>query len=427
VSKKILPVLAIVLSIILGVRVFVEYGKTKQSAIPKTESTPELSAGDILSSERVSTGNFEGPEVQFAQVSFYDKDLNSTQQPHLFFSPNSINYDPDDQDYGLPNIIGNIGPVSLYEPKEDKELSDFLFKTQGSREPKPYKEYQKRIVPTDNGKPAKILKMQLWLTEFSVDFSIRPERKPSGPRPGGLDEEWTNNRYGNLHFFLRIIPNNAPWYFKTPEMKNEKAEMAVAAVYCNSLTVVREPEQMRISPNIHKGMALPLYPRIERGGQTAASTEAKQKIVASGDQLFNERATALESSATGREDSIWNKEYYIELFFNNIGSWREGFLGTRKYDDQVVYGFLMPIFVIGSWDVIPPKEVIPDYAPHPAYFKEFKLSNLLPSFGLKAFGKILSAAALIFILFMALTIVFPTTLTIVKSIAQGLRRLFGKK
>ncbi|MDX2444232.1 MAG: hypothetical protein QNK30_10580 [Bacteroidales bacterium] len=74
----------------------------------------------------------------------------------------------------------------------------------------------------------------------------------------------------------------------------------------------------------------------------------------------------------------------------------------------------MPVFVLGSWDIVPPSEIIPEWDPPEPYFKEFRINNLLPKWGMGPFGRILSIFGLIVILGILLPIIFPAFSSVLK-------------
>jgi len=274
--------------------------------------------------------------------------------------------------------------------------------------------------------------MQLWLTEFKVTVDIIPERKsPLYPptseemnrvkypgywygstqefiKLGDLKQEGRNNRYNNIMLILKIIPDNSPWYYRTKYERNVKPAMGVGAIYCESLDVTREEEENRISPNIQKGSVIFLHPSYDAQKDSVETMQISENLESAAQRIFDQQEEKIDTS------SFWNKPYYIRIFFNNIGSWKN-WSGTRKYDDQVTFSFLMPIFVIGSWDVIPPKEIIPEWDPPEPYTKDF-FQNILPSFGLKTFGKILSGLGWAFVLIILIPLIFPSVLNIIAKI-----------
>lgn len=445
--KKYLPVIAIVLLIFLGYGIIRDYLadenrkpnpqyeeyidnftlKLRGNSIENLKKSWSLSR-DIQYKGGGTTGNFEGPQVHIAFLKFFkdyfDREDGNRMQ---FFDGNTLNFDPDHPYYGLPNVIAKVSPVRLFDA-EKMNLKSLLQSVSGTNSPKPYKTYRKRIIPADTGFVIREFEMQLWLTEFNVTVDILPERKaPPIPLssvekdtttfPGKwygssrkfvklseLREEWKNNRYGDLSLILKIIPDNSPWYYKTDKGVNTVPAIGIGAVYCSGLKIINETDERRVSPNIQKGSALYLHPDYmpEETSVQKDTVHPGLESLASGFLNAQERAVN-----TGTNDLFWNKPYYIRLYFNNIGSWREGFLGNRKFDDQVTFTFLMPVFVLGSWDIIPPSEIIPEWDPPKPYFRKFRLKNLLPGWGLGSFGKIISLIGLIAIAVILLPVLFP--------------------
>ena len=279
--------------------------------------------------------------------------------------------------------------------------------------------------------------MQLWLTEFEVTVGIVPERNDPPIPPtreererttypgywygssqkqvklGDLKEEWKNNRYGNVTLVLKIIPNNAPWYVKTALEQNERPDIAIGAVYCSDLVMSREQDEQRISPNIQKGSVIFLHPESGAGTPEEESVKFPDDLNSAAQKVFDETV----AGPSGSGASIWNKPFYINIFFNNIGSWKEGwFLNWRKFDDQVTFHFLMPVFVVGSWDVIVPSEIIPKWEPPKPYYDEFTIGSLFPSWGLGFLGKLFSGGVMIVVLIVLLALLFPSVLALVNAV-----------
>jgi len=350
----------------------------------------------------------------------------------LFFDGNTLNFDPDHSHFGLPNVLVKASPVNLFSPEKNGLQS--LFQLKRGQDPKPYKTYKKNIIPTDSNILIRELEMQLWLTEFKLTIDILPDRKPpvialtekekestkypgywyssnkSYIKLGDLREEWKNNRYGNLSVILKITPDNAPWYFKNEQGVNVSPAIGIGAVYCSQLSIINETDERRVSPNIQKGSVVYLHPEYSPEKENLTESEIPGNIEDIADEILGSQANVEVENA----QSFWDQPYYIRLFFNNIGSWREGFLGNRKFDDQVTFTFLMPVFVLGSWDIVPPSEIIPEWDPPEPYFKEFRIKNLLPKWGMGTFGRILSIFGLIVILGILLPIIFPAFSSVLK-------------
>ena len=451
--KKSLILVPVVLIIILGIGIFADYNSPGNSIknpaydeylnnyTQQLKSSARESLKKTISNSKSihfkgdgTTGNFEGPQVHIAYLKFQNDHFDNDESSQmLFFDGNTLNFDPDHSHFGLPNVLVKASPVNLFNP-EKRNLQSLFRISPGGQDPKPYRTYKKNIVPADSNVLIRELEMQLWLTEFKVTVDILPDRKPpvisltdkeknTTKYPGywygsnqdfvslrDLREEWKNNRYGNLSVILKIIPDNAPWYFNNDQGMNVVPAIGIGAVYCSQLNIVNETDERRVSPNIQKGSVVYLHPEYSPGNEILTETEMPGNIELIADEIFSSQG----NSQADEDQSFWNKPYYIRLFFNNIGSWRKGFLGNRRYDDQVTFTFLMPIFVLGSWDIIPPSEIIPEWDPPEPYFKEFSLKNLLPKWGMGTIGRILSLFGLLAIIFILLPVLFPVLSSVLK-------------
>ena len=450
--KKSIIFIPLIILIILGIGIFADFNSSENSIrnpaydeyIDNYSHQLKISTRNKLKkslSETKSihfngngtTGNFEGPQVHIAYLKFQNEHFsNDDGKEMLFFDGNTLNFDPDHSHFGLPNVLVKASPVNLFSP-EKKGLQS-LFQLKGGQDPKPYRTYKKNIIPADSNILIRELEMQLWLTEFKVTIDILPDRKPpvialtekekestkypgywyssnqSFIKLGDLREEWKNNRYGNLSVILKIIPDNAPWYFKNDQGVNVSPAIGIGAVYCSQLSIINEIDERRVSPNIQKGSVVYLHPEYSPEKENLTESEIPGNIEDIADEILGSQANIEVENA----QSFWDQPYYIRLFFNNIGSWREGFLGNRKFDDQVTFTFLMPVFVLGSWDIVPPSEIIPEWDPPEPYFKEFRIKNLLPKWGMGPFGRILSIFGLIVILGILLPIIFPAFSSVLK-------------
>ena len=264
--------------------------------------------------------------------------------------------------------------------------------------------------------------MQLWLTEFDVNVDIRPDRdipvtisdleKETTKYPGfwygsnqnylllkDLDKEHRDFRYGDLSFILEVIPDNSPIYVKTATGQTSKPDFAIGAIYCKGAKIGNEPNVQRISTNIHAGQPVFLNHDFDFEKMNENTYNISPNLESAANQVLEHK--------TKNSDFIWNKPYYIKLFFNNLGTWCSGLFNQNQFHDQVSYSFLMPIFVVGSWDVIVPQEILPEWNPPEPYIKKFTLKSLLPFWGNGFFGKIGSVVLVLLVLFFLFTTFFP--------------------
>jgi hypothetical protein len=403
-----------------------EYKKTIDKEILEIiDRNEEYSAYDLnYNSGRRggTTGNFEGPQVHLKAIKFHNEYLNKADERLIHFDGVYAHFDPDHQCFGLPDVEISVQDVRMYDHRS--AVAKFLnFDTKS--EPQPYKVYRKRIQSDSLGLTTRYLVMQLWLTEFQININIRPdqgcskgiskEEKNSLEYPGywygsdlpkkklsDLSKENSgsgDNRYGNLHFILEVIPDNSPIYYKSGNERTQKADFAIAAIYCNEAVIGNEPDVQRISTNIHSGKVIFLKQNLEDNSTQIDSLGFTESIEGNADKIMNYKAS--------NSDFIWNKPYYIDISFNNLGTWRSGLFKQNQFHDQVGFKFLMPLFVVGTWDVIAPQEILPEWAPPEPFVKKFSLRNILP-FGDMGFGgKLVSIVLLIGLLLVGFTILFP--------------------
>lgn len=385
---------------------------------PKMQYQASNSTGTI--------GNFEGPQVHLKGIKFHNEYLTQEDERLKHIDAISAHFDPDHTYYGLPDVKISVQDVRLYQP-EKGVLSEFL--SFGSDdEPKPFKIYKKKIIGNSDTAKVRFLEMQLWLTEFNVSIDIRPDRdipisisdeEKNMEYPGfwygssqasiklkDLGKEHKDFRYGNLSFILEVIPDNSPIYVKTKDGFTTKADFAIASVYCKEAIIGNEPDVQRISTNIHSGQPVFLNNSFD-------FEEMNQNTQAFSENVEANAAKLLEIKSVD-SDFIWNKPYYLKLFFNNLGSWRSGLFNQNQFHDQVNYSFLMPVFVVGSWDVIVPQEILPEWNPPKAYVRKITFKNFIPFWNAGILGRFASFLLMGLILFLAFPVFFKGLWTIWK-------------
>lgn len=396
----------------------IEYNKTGLNS--GLEYRPAASKG--------TTGNFEGPQVLLKGIKFHEEFLTREDRRLKHIDGVSAHFDPDHPYYGLPDVKISVQDVRLHEPQQGK-ISEFL-SFGADQTPKPYKVYKKSLISDSLGMTNTHFEMQLWLTEFKVTIDIRPDRdipvsisnseKENTTYPGywygsrekrrklkDLKKEHRDQRYGNLSFILEVIPDHSPIYINTGDTSTAKADFAIGAIYCTEASIGNEQNVQRISTNVHSGQPLFLNHEFDfdRMNENIGSLSENMEINA--DNIL--RAKMNDS------EFIWNKPYYIKLFFNNLGSWRNGVFNQNQYHDQVSYRFLMPVFVVGSWDVIAPQEILPEWDPPEPYIRKISVKNFLPFWKMGFLGKLASIAIIAGIGIMAFTMIFPGVVTLIKA------------
>ena len=398
--------------------------------VENNENFQEFNFAFQAGNSKGTVGNFEGPQVHLKAIKFHDEILDTEDGRLLHIDAVSAHFDPDHPFYGLPDVKISIQDVRLFKQSKSNISKFFNF---GNDEPKPYKVYRKRIKTDSLGIKSKILVMQLWLTEFKVSIDIRPnkksivniteEEKNKTTYPGfwygstlpriklkDLKKEYKDNRYGDISFILKVIPNNSPVYYQSKNSKTTKADFAIAAIYCNEAKIGNEPKIQRISTNIHTGQPVFLNNQFDYDQMNNNNYGFSDNVKDNAQKILDIKAN--------NSNYIWNKPYYLKLYFNNLGTWRNGIFSQNEYHDQVIYKFVMPIFVVGSWDIIAPQEILPDWLPPEPYIRKITLKNFLPFWNLGFIGKTASIIFVISLIFIGSHLIFPSIITSIKRITH---------
>lgn len=405
-----------------------EYRRKVDEALLKTQKQNTTALSYVPSRRAGTASNFEGPQVLLKAIKFHNEVLDKEDERLKHFDGLSAIFDPDHSHYGLPDVKISIKDVRLYQP-DDERFSNFLnFKDT----PKPYRTYRKTLVSDSTQKP-KVLEMQLWLTEFDVTVDVRPDLDTRNSKrkedttityPGfwyglhkkrvnleDLQAEYKDQRYGNLAFILEVIPDGAPIYVDTGKEKPAKADFAVGAIYCTKALIGNEEKVQRINTNIHSGQPVYMNHEVDFDKMNENPGIYAETITGNIDKVMN---------ATRHDDVfIWNKPYYLKLHFTNLGTWRSGLVNQNKFHDQVTYSFLMPVFVVGRWEVIAPQELLPKWAPPAPYIRKLTLNNLLPFWAKGLFGKMVAIALVVLLIFTLMQFVAPR-------LGSKLKRVFFK-
>ncbi|MEM9686513.1 MAG: hypothetical protein AAF934_06280 [Bacteroidota bacterium] len=412
-------------------RYIADYRELAHDRVRQTITSNEVQADSGLeyrsATSQGTTSNFEGPQVLLKGIKFHEEFLTKEDRRLKHIDGVSAHFDPDHSHYGLPDVKISVQDVRLYEPKQGS-LSKFLGFGAGQT-PKPYKVYKKSLISDSLGMTNTYFEMQLWLTEFEVTIDIRPDRnipisisnseKENTTYPGywygsrekqrklkDLKKEHQNQRYGNLSFILEVIPDHSPIYVRTGDISTAKADFAIGAVYCTEAMIGNEQNVQRISTNVHSGQPLFLNHEFDFDRMNENVGMLSENMELNADKILQAKMND--------QEFIWNKPYYIKLFFNNLGSWRSGIFNQNQYHDQVRYRFLMPVFVVGSWDVVVPQEILPEWNPPEPYIRKIGFRNFLPFWKMGFIGKLASVIAIAVIVIMALTMIFPGVVRLIK-------------
>lgn len=454
-----------------------EIMQEEKEKIIKESNTRLAKTSDLLKQSTPSekklnigkTGQFEGPQVTIHALEcmgnvYMEKDqARFNHNPNggmLFFKGNVLSFDPDHPNFGMANLRVEVGPVELYRP--EGKVEQFLGGILGSRadEEKPYRVYEKTLISNDDQYQNKHVKLQLWITRFHIRVSIWPDRKVKKPKNAKdirydgrfhfrvgeislaeLKPEYKNQRYANVNVVFKVTPNNAPFYILTVDdlkdyfVASQQPEIGVAALICSKLVVNNEKGQERIAQLLHKGSILSFYDDYSpaQGKKRAVPVlnldkkgllDSVSGNIVTIEQVLNDGAPGVDSRLV---DDLWNKEKYVWIHFDNIGSWHkwEGiWKGVHRFADFVDYEFLLLVLVRGEWQVKMPVG-LSDWEPQKPYeVRKSFWDYIIPDFGFGKIGRGIFVGFLLVIGILFLFNVFPVLSQIIGSIFKGIRSLF---
>ena len=361
----------------------------------------------------MTSNQFEGPQVHIEKFVYNNQEYyqdsvfeHYAKYPQFSqFDIQTLVFDPDDRMLHKPDVRVQVIPPVPYYDRESKLEKFYQYLDGNADAVKPYKTYTKQVfeIGDDSTITIQNINMDLWLTTFSVTVETEGWKgKVKGENGEEVDfesseREMNNQRLMPFRIVLKIYPNVSPWYVNNGSAFDKKADMAIGAIYCKKIIKISEDDdRIGVTPK-EPGIPLPLI---------------KQNYYES----IKSPANLLNDSATDK--TVWNKPIYAELYFANFGTYKN-FLKSK--DDKISFEFIMPLLVRGSWDIQIPPQIVPEYKPVKPYRRS--LANiLLPSWGLKGFGRTLSTILFVFVGLIVAAAFFPSF----GSILRGILNIFRK-
>jgi len=234
--------------------------------------------------------NFEGPKISIEFISHHGKIWDTEEEPYYIVNSSYIDFDPDWESYGLPNLRVEVEQpkfVSIVENGVlDKNIEKIKKLLPTISDITPIKSYLKTYKTSDGA--YKKERFDLYLTEFSATVGIKPlrtdsvlplrsedKKKKVYPRYWYQDkllagknalislddfddyEEYKNQRYSRVHIAFKITPNNSAWYVQSKEGKQKEADVAIGAIIPKSIT----SNIINLSKDGKKNTTLPILTR----------------------------------------------------------------------------------------------------------------------------------------------------------------------
>ena len=418
--------------------------------IPETKETVSSSTNSG------TTTNFQNPSIMIHAVEWLGKsytgsfDLTGKGGGKLELLGSQMLFDPDHPDWGLPDIVVSTSHIIKDGINEKPFLSGLFF---GRNKDEPYRTYKLTLT---NGS---VLEMKLYITVFNIlidtSFQSNPQERSreeltyeypsiyyypaaaSNSRTPlrNIRNEFKNQRYYNLNIVFKIKLNNNMTYVEgfTPsgnKLTNKKPRMAVGALICSEIESSNGLNENRMGVAkglLRKGSAITFFQKYE-----CNKNESNFRPDSDIGQLLNNAFDFIKQSFSSGSDenkSIFQDEQYFKIPLDQIGTWKSGIINQNKRHDYLYATFLMPIFVIGNWEIQMP-EKIAKWANPEKVIKPFSIFDLFPKFGRGLLGKIFSFFVTMLTLLFVIAIIvpkFPEILSkLIGSIARSIISIFNK-
>jgi len=333
--KKLLAVL------FLAIVVFLIYNQVWSMSVGYLTATQGLQAEfHSLYTNGKWLSNTEKP----SSFTIQDRTLSASTASNWFFEY-ELNFDPDMQDDGYPNLLATQQPIAL-----DMEV-----------EPKHYEwKVDKGLVTLENGTEAKkIIQFEMW--RYRCDWSVNIWL--SGPEAESCDRRWDGGiawepNYGGVDIWIRLTPRAFVYFEDNPdEVYFAPAyitliDFTVASIDKDGKLIVDDPEiksEIDLIPKA-KGETLGIY--YTRGGITSFKNLESKVLIYQGAEL---------------DPQIFRDEYWIHIQLLNFKPRNTVDFWTKAHSwwyPSVQLEFTVYVLVVGKWTVYLSTEDIEDLQPH---------------------------------------------------------------
>ena len=360
----------------------------------------------------------QGLQAEFHSLCTYGKWLSNDEKPSTFtiqdrtlsaetasnwFFGYELNFDPDEQHDGFPNLLGSQQPIAL-----DLEV-----------EPKHYGwEVDKGIVTLSNGTTAKkIIQFEMW--RYKCDWRVNVWL--SGPEAESCDRRWDGGiawepNYGGVDIWIRLKPRAFVYFKDNPD----EVYFAPAYIALTGFTVASIDKDGKLTiddPEIKK--EIDLYPKAKgetlgiyytRGGGTSFKNLTSDVLVYEGTEL---------------DPEIFRDEYWIHISLLNFKPRNTVDFWTKAHSwwyPSIQLDFKVYVLVVGKWTVYLTTEEVEELQPHEPIVVENNPWQWIADWWGNPMTQIWLLLFMGFIALVVLAVFAPGVLTVVSSLLVRRRK-----
>jgi len=254
--------------------------------------------------------------------------------------PATINWDPDSNTEGLPNLRGELRDIQIVRDLSQYEVGDAMSHIVrdfgGIINPnQPYKFYEWKVDTDGDGKDDKEYRMELWLCSMEVNIWADPDRSAWWT----WSKEVNDQHYPDVEIWLELEASQ-DWgtYFQGVE-GIENTYFGLAYLELAELDKPDDRTRLQVVPG-SKWSAFDVYDSL--GGYPESPDDpVEQAYVIKGAQL---------------NPSVFKARWFTKVSLSDIGTYGYNILDGSFKSDFVQVKALAHVFVVGEWTVQPEEE-----------------------------------------------------------------------
>ena len=286
-----------------------------------------------------SISAYQGIHPSFVAV-WYQGDYYTTTMTHRAslsrIGPATMNFDPDQSNEGMPNLMGELRDIqviedlSVYEPQAT--MAHIITDYGGIAEPnKAYRTYEWEV---EVGGETHTYVMELWLASMEINLLVKPDNNPFP----GLGEQ-TNNRYLDTEVWLRLEASDE-WGTYFQDVGVDNTYFGLAYLELAQITGTGDDPRMQLLP-MARWAAFDSYDSLDGQGEVPPTPTAQAAIF---------------QGATLNPD-VFRREWFTKITLADFGTYDWSlFSGGGYKSDSVQIKAIAHIFVVGEWIAMPPDE-----------------------------------------------------------------------
>ncbi|RLI82367.1 hypothetical protein DRP04_04150 [Archaeoglobales archaeon] len=279
--------------------------------------------------------------------SIKDRELSAENASNWFFGY-ELDFDPDEQDDGFPNLLINQQPFTVKTNPFGEVEYDERYAWQ----------VDKGIVTLSNGSKArKVIQFEMWRCKLSWALNIWL----SGPKAESCDRAWHGGiawepDYGGTEIWIKLKSRNFAYFQDNPD-EVYFAPAYFGVEYYEIASIDQDNRKTLDDPDMTS--CIDLNPK-ERGETCGIYYER-------GGTPIDIEETLLTYENVELDPAVFRNEYWIHIDLVTFKPWNhiDFWWKTHSYKwPSITLHFIVYVFVVGKWTVYLSEDEVPQLTPH---------------------------------------------------------------